>query len=125
MDNMKRFFVHYEKMEDVKNNLYANSFNERQIELSMKLLKDSEALLSAMRQVTKDWPIATKFNLSNTSRNRKSWLGWSACKIIHGSNMNATMMAWNRLTKQEQDKANEVAEIVIKEFEKEYAQEVA
>jgi hypothetical protein len=85
--------------------------------LSADLLKDTDALRTAMMDVVREWPIATSQNLSNLSANRRSWLGQAACCMAHGSPELMTCQAWWTLTEAERDAANAVATEVISRWE--------
>lgn len=120
--HMKRTFAHYKTWEDVKSGLYSSVTQDHSFEdQSFNLLSNEEALLEAMRQVLTSWPISSKVNLTNTSRNRRSWLGQASCCLAHGANEQTVKNAWNSLDKEQQDKANRIADQVIKEFEQQYA----
>lgn len=119
---MKRIFAHYQTWEDVKSGLYSSVAQGHSFEdQSFNLLADEDALLEAMRLVITTWPVSAKVNLTNTSRNRRSWLGQASCCLSHGSNEQTVKNAWNSLDKEQQDKANKIADQVIKEFEQQYA----
>jgi len=74
----------------------------------------------AMRKVIEHWPIASRVNLSDIRSNRRSWLGQAACCIESGIPEHITRMAWNALTNDQKDNANNVAKEVILLWEKEH-----
>jgi hypothetical protein len=119
---MKRIFAHYLTWEDVKHGLYSSIAQDHLFEeQSFNLLSNEDALLEAMRLVVTSWPVSTKVNLTNKSRNRRSWLGQASCCLEHGANEQTVKNVWNSLDKEQQDKANKIADKVIKEFEQQYA----
>lgn len=113
---MKRFYADYRTWEDYQNGMWRKEVKLEQIEKSKTLLSDP---LYSMQQVIHNWPIASKHNLSNANSNRKSWLGQAACCLVVGSTEFETRMAWRELTKEQQFYANQCADIVIKNWEKE------
>lgn len=93
---------------------------EEVIKNCMILLRDTAFFYSTMKSVLKEWKNASEVNLTNTSRNREAWLGQSACCYQYGAPEFVTKIAWRMLSKDEQDKANLIADKVIYEFERKY-----
>ena len=73
-----------------------------------------------MKFVSLKWKYAAEQNLSNTSRNRQAWLGQAACCFNHGCSESLTKKAWHQLNISDQNKANEIADKVIHEWEQYY-----
>jgi len=122
---MKRSFAHYKHWEDVKCGLYSNvSQPEEKEVLSTDLLRNVEALTEAMKRTIIEWPVAARVNLSNASRNQRSWLGQACCCLDHGSNEGTVKKAWANLTDEEQNRANDVADRLITLWREEYAQDL-
>lgn len=122
---MKRSFTHYDTWEDVKCGLYSNLTQPEEKEaMSARLLKNVSALEVAMKRTLTEWPVATRVNLSNASRNQRSWLGQACCCLDHGSNERTVKKAWARLTDEEQNRANDVATQLINLWREEYAQDL-
>jgi len=123
---MKRQFSNFQDWEDHKAGLYekkAQAFSK--CEKSYNLLKNEKEFYKVMLKMTKKWPISTKFNLTNSSKNRRSWLGQAACCFNHGANELTTIVAWGFLKDDEKKKANIMAEKIIEKFEKEYAKKIS
>jgi hypothetical protein len=119
---MKRIFSNFNEWEDWKCGLYEKSHQHISIiQAAYSLLTDEDALNSAMESVVEKWKKAAAFNLSNSSKNRRAWLGQAACCLLCGANELSTIIAWNSLTKEEQKSANYIADNVIKNFEENYA----
>lgn len=98
--------------------MYRNSDRiDEHLALSRELLSDPSELRDAMFSVVTSWPTSTAHNLSDTSSNRRSWLGQAACCLIHGSTIWTTCQAWWLLTDAQRDAANAVADEVIKDWE--------
>lgn len=120
---IKRSYHHYERWEDWKHGLYRinSKINDPiLITKSIKLLRNLDNLYEMMKKVSKEWKYATEENLSNINRNRQAWLGQAACCLNHGAPENLTKEAWHKLTENEQNQANAIADRVIKEWENLY-----
>ena len=114
----KQFFCHYELWEDFINGMYNTSAND-EVFLTSKckeLLSDQELFFDTLKNVTKDWPSATKVNLTNNQQNKRAWLGAAACSYKYNAPEYITRLAWNKLTKIEQMKANLIAMKIINKF---------
>jgi len=120
---MERVFHPYHLWEDHQFGMYQNvSYMDEQ-----QLIKDVELTLrcppwleESMKFVSHNWKYAAEHNLTNTSRNRKAWLGQAACCFSHGAQEYLTKQAWHRLTPNQQDEANRVASEVISDWEDKY-----
>ena|SRR5688572_13947593 len=119
---MKRIYHNYIKWEDFQNGMFALrcDWYEEKKYLANNLLSDESKLLISMRDVVNKWPIASEMNLTNRSRNRQAWLGQAACCFSHGVPEFVTRDAWNELADQIKEKANNIADMVISEWETEY-----
>lgn len=73
-----------------------------------------------MLKVIKLWKISCEQNLLDTGMNRKAWIGHSATCIAINCPEDITREAWRYLTQEQQDKANNQAEISIKKWEQNY-----
>jgi hypothetical protein len=89
------------------------------------LVRNAVALLSsktdfdqACELVLSRWSVSAKVHLTNTEANRQSWLGQSACCLVHGTPEIFTRVAWSRLTEEQQDTANKVADYWIDFYER-------
>jgi hypothetical protein len=116
---MNRVYHHHEKWEDYLNGQYALTYAKPQIgELqSAALLADGSACYAAMSVVTREWPNATEHNLTNLEQNRRAWLGQAACCFELGVPAFVTKAAWWTLPVTIQDRANAIADSVIREWE--------
>jgi hypothetical protein len=95
----------------------------KEIDYTLRLkcaeLLSSEELYLAMKRVTNEWPYSSEHNLTNKSINRQAWLGQAACYKITGAPESVTKEAWNTLSPEVQDKANGIADKVIREYAEE------
>jgi hypothetical protein len=124
---MIRLYHHYKHWEDFHAGLYNDpdiSTQQSQIRIAESLLSDIIALREAMLRVLQEWKIASEVNLSNSSRNRRAWLGQSACCIEYGIPESLTKQAWHLLNEDQQKRANNIAEGVISIWEKENAEKI-
>lgn len=118
---IKRKYFHYLLWEDYQNGMYAiiqdNQEKEKQVLKAIELLSNKDKCFKAMSKVIDEWQICTYHNLSNLEQNRKAWLGQAACNITENINEECTRLAWCRMTKENQDQANKIANDIIKGWE--------
>lgn len=120
---MDRVYYHYEMWEDYQNRMYdeVKDGRDERVSRAVEILGDKQSCISAMRKVVSMWKYATEQNLTNESCNRRAWLGQACCNIVAGVKEDETRQAWGELTEQQRQMANHCADIVIQEWEKEYA----
>ena len=115
---VRRIYHPYYKWEDVAAKMYELPFDLQSEEAaSIELLSNPDGLLDAMTDVTINWPNATEHQLTNQESNRRAWLGQAACCFFAGSTAYATKSAWWKLTIDQRDAANDVADNVILKWE--------
>ena len=73
-----------------------------------------------MVKTSKEYPIATKVNFTNKMFNPVSWLGQATCNLLIGAKAQETCQGWMLMTKEEQEKANNIAKEVIEEWRNNY-----
>ncbi len=112
----------YTEWEDWKAGMYEPSTDPDAVQASFVLLTNPSALTKAMRSVTQVWPLATDHNMTDRGSNRRSWLGQSACCLVHGATERATCSAWWAMTAEAQNTANKVADKIIAEWDRRHAQ---
>ena len=117
---MKQIYYPYWMWEDYLNGMYSDCDLpiEEMISNSLIVLSDAAVFESIISSVFNNWPIATAVNLTNTSINRKAWLGWAACNYKYKTTEISTRIAWGRLSEIERHIANLVAEKQINEYER-------
>ncbi len=115
---MKRIFAKYNEWEDFKNGMYEmyNSEDEDLIRKSVYLLTNSRMFLETCKRVVSEWKITTQVHLTNNTINKKAWLGQASCNYLYKTPELLTRVAWGKLTKDQQDKANNIAESVINSY---------
>lgn len=118
---IERIWHNHEKWEDYHKGMYnSDKARPEMVTKSYVLLANPYKLFCEMVRVSTDWIVSSEFNLSNIASNRRAWLGWASCCNHHGSTDAETRKAWNALDMEQKQKANNVATIVIKSWEKHY-----
>lgn len=123
---MKRIYHHYEKWEDWRDGLYAQSLDTADEMVTLRaarLLSDPLLLRIAMNRAVEKWPHSAEQNMSNRNRNRQAWLGQAACCLVCGTPEHLTKAAWHRLSLAEQTEANCIADTIISDWDSNYAKE--
>jgi hypothetical protein len=87
--------------------------------LSVSLLRDCISFGASSRQMVESWPVSSAVHLTAVGTNRRSWVGQASCCFAHGVPEIATRCAWKAMTERERDLANDVADEVIREYERE------
>ena len=120
---MQNIYHHFKTWEDWQNGMYSTSKPKPiKINKSANLLKTPLQLYKAMRHVAFNWKYSAEQNLTNNSRNRQAWLGQASCCYICSASDFETKCAWHTLNSNEQFRANAIADVVLEEWEKFYAQ---
>lgn len=83
---------------------------------SKALLEDCTAFWNAMETLVCDWPISSAVHLSDSSINRKAWLGQASCFVSTGNCQQCTKRSWAHMTIDKQLKANETAQRMINKW---------
>lgn len=115
MDKSKPIWIDYKKWECHINDMYGNGKDNEKIVKSFDLLT-GENCKFAMELVTKEWVNSTTVKFTNKKFNPVSWLGQAACCLMHGAKATETVSAWMSMSKEEQERANNIAKEVIKEW---------
>ena len=118
---MEQFYITYEKWEDYNNGMYCLTVgrDEYQIIRAKSILSNPEKFKEILFRLIDQWPISTKVNLTNKSINRNAWLGAAACSFEYGVTEINTRHAWAELNDIQRYKANEVADLIVKHYERE------
>ena len=124
---MKRIYYHFKLWEDNKNGMYNLKCDDIQGTMTSckHLLSTPSELEIEMRYVKDFWVVSTEVNMTCRNRNRQAWLGQAACCLYCGAPEFVTKLAWWELSDQQREAANAVADIIINEFEREYAKKVS
>lgn len=118
---MKQFFAHYKLWECYQNGMYKIvPYDQNEINKSINVLRSCDYFEEAMNNILAKWVVSHKVHLTDLSINRRAYLGRAGCCISKGVPEILTRYAWNCLTEKEQNRANELANKVIKNFESNY-----
>ena len=118
---MKQIFETYDKWEDYHCGMYnLNDVldKDKKVINAIYLLSSTEQFYNVCLEILDKWKVSCDVNLSNKNQNRRSWLGAAACTYLHNCPEYLTRIAWSLLNKDVQDKANNIAEKIIKEYER-------
>lgn len=117
--NIKPIWINYKNWECYKNGMYENGHDFEIIKQCYEILT-SDNLKQNMIDTSKTYETATKVNFTNKMFNPVSWLGQATCNLLIGATAQETCQAWMMMTKEQQDKANNIAKEVIEEWREEY-----
>jgi hypothetical protein len=99
--------------------MYENGHNEEIVKQCYEILT-SNNLKESMYDTTITYKIATKVNFTNRMFNPVSWLGQATCNRLINATAQEVCQAWLTMTKEQQDKANNIAKKVIEEWRQNY-----
>ena len=123
---MKRVYYSFEKWEDYKlgmwRKLHASEESEF-VEMAVEFTGDPDLYGSFMIAAIMEWPFGCEHNLTCAGMNRQAWIGHAAACIAINSPEYITRLAWWKLTKEQQDKANAKADLAIQTWEEQYAKD--
>jgi len=126
---MKQIYHHFSKWEDTRNGILKNGYNEKETEeltfMAKSLLCNPKEFYKIALKVIKNWIYASEQHLSNKSRNRHAWIGQASCCFAYGVPEYITKYAWRLMVKEEQDKANDIADKIISLWEKQNAKKLS
>ena len=116
---VEQIFHHYEKWEDWKAGMYRQcQYDNQLIDDAKSLLSSPHEFLKAGREMVASWKYAAEQNLTDKSQNRQAWVGQASCCFKCGVPEHLTRMAWREIENSIRVTANEIADIIIDEFEK-------
>lgn len=121
---MNRIYHPYQNWEDFPAGFYDNVSGKNKTYLFNKvveLFSDPELTRFYMNKVIELWPNSCEHNLTNMALNRIAYLGQAACCIYAGVPCSITMEAWGSVSEENRNKADSIAEEIIKEWEVAYA----
>jgi len=119
MRKIKPQWTDYKIREEFINGMYENRLSKEFEDKCYELLT-SEDLETKMKQVTIDYKISTKVNFTNKMFNPISWLGQATCNLYFKATARETVNGWLSMTKEQQDRANNIAKKVIMEWRSNY-----
>lgn len=117
---MNQVFAHYEHWEDWAAGMYAALHSipnpAAAVAASLDLFRSRHEFRAACRQVITAWPVASAVNLTDTTQNRRAWLGQASHCLELGIPAAATCQAWNQLTSTTKAAANKDAQTIITRY---------
>ena len=119
MNKINPVWENYKNWECYKNGMYENGHDKEIIKQCYELLT-SDNLKENMYDTTITYEISTKVNFSNKMFNPVSWLGQATCNLLIGATAQEVCQAWMSIPKELQEKANNIAKEVIKEWRENY-----
>ena len=109
--------------EEIEANMWGTVANrKRALKAAIEFTGDHKKYGRFMLRVIREWPISCENALTDTSSNRRAWIGHAATALALGCPEDITREAWAKLTKQQQDQANAQADNAIKIWEQAYAE---
>lgn len=118
---MRKVFYPYTEWEEWKAGMYDLDVQPIFVTAAAELLANPESLENSMLQAIKEFPKSTQHHFTNTSENRRAWIGQAACFLKTGAPDDATKSAWWTLTESQRTEANACADKVISDWERNYA----
>jgi hypothetical protein len=118
---MNQIFEPYWKWEDFQHGMYdapKPADIDGLVAAAAGILSCPQAFRLAASRMVEAWPVAAAVNLTNISTNRRAWIGQATCSHAAGVPEIVTRSAWKDLTDDQRCKANEVADEVIREYER-------
>lgn len=117
---MKRIWHNYEKWEDWKNGLYSKSKPADEIIARTKLFElfsNQDLFFHSGIKMIYEWRYSSDYNLSNTTCNRKSYLGQAVACYLYSLPMHFTAKVFTELDKKNQAESNKTAQEIIEYYE--------
>ena len=114
---MIKKYHHYEVWEDYMHGMYKKLYGkERNIMLNKAITFTGNAKLYGewMLRVVDQWPNSCEQNLTDIHVNQQAWIGHAACCMALECPEDLTRIAWGCLSKQQQEEANDQADIAIR-----------
>ena len=119
MSKLIRVYIPYWEWEDYINGMWSKSKNEEeQLKQAIEFTGNWQEYGKAMGEVIKLWPRTMLNTLTNSSVNRRAFLGHCAVCYKFGIPEYIVRMAWKELTEQQRIDADKIAEYHIKEYER-------
>lgn len=117
---MKRIFYPYYLWEDYLNGMYKTKVDnfEHLKDKSIELLSSSDLFYEYAIKMINDWEISAIVNLTNLEQNRKAWIGQATCCYYAKVPEFITCIAWMELSEKQRKNANNIAKIVIENYER-------
>jgi len=90
--------------------------DEAKVVLSVATLSDLGQFLETGREMIREWQTAAIHNIVSLKTGRRAWVGQASCCYSHKATSAETRQAWGQLANMEQRAANDIADIIIAEY---------
>ena len=117
---MKSAIYPYYEWEDYLNGMYEDSCIYSHNECSEfvnAVMNDRSLFVSTGVTLLTEWAKSSEENLSNSSINRRAWLGQAICSYLYKIPECETKSIWGSMKKEIKDFSNQSADIVISHFD--------
>ena len=114
---MKRIYHDYRRWEDFKSGMWkkvGKNEAEKLLPIAIEFTGDHVKYGEAMIKVTKSWKYSCEHNLTDSSTNKKAWIGHAACSLEMNLPESVVRQAWKMLSSDQRIKANNQADLAIK-----------
>jgi len=117
-----RVYHHINLWEEVAANMWGEVANvQDSLQIAIEFTGDHEAYGAAMLDVVQNWPYSCENALTDSSLNKKAWIGHAAVAYRLGIPEDITRKAWGHLTDEQRLLANKKAERAIQKWSEHYA----
>lgn len=122
LPDFPRVYRHVEEWEEVSANMWGEATDPRSmLEQAIAFTADHVAYGAFMHRVAEEWPVSCENALTDSSLNRKAWIGHAACALAIACPEDITRKAWGFLTDEQRLLANKAAERAILAWAERYA----
>lgn len=121
---LKRVWHPCDQWEEIQHNMWGEA-DDRQAFLSMAVSFTGNHYLYGhfMMRVIREWPISCENALTDSSLNRRAWIGHAACALAFGCPEDIVRQAWSVLNDEQRALANKQADRAIRTWEANYRQD--
>ena len=82
----------------------------------VEILADESMCYDSMKVTISEYKIASRVKLTNKMFNPISWIGQATCNYMIGATARETVNAWLTMSREKQERANEAARRVMREY---------
>lgn len=123
--SIKRIYHPYWKWEEKDFNMWGSvEDKDGYLQKAIEFTGDHKLYGRYMLEVVKQWEYSCEHNLSDTSQNRRAWIGHAACALALQCPEDIVRRAWSFLTAEQQRLANKEADKAIKFWREKYLGEI-
>jgi len=118
---MERVYHPYWDWEEIEHNMWGDVEDRKAcLKKAIAFTSDHKKYGRFMNRVVKEWPVSCENALTDSSINKKAWVGHAATALAIGCPEDITREAWGHLTDEQQLLANEEARKAIQAWEYDY-----